>query len=151
MLLCNLTVSQPETSERIKTTFSHWNKPKTSILWAQTKHNMKLLSSIKSISFSLVRNIIPVHAVSESHRTVLMIMIVIRQVCTAFEVQHYRTFVLCEEAPEKFVHTEILGKVISQLKPATCILDPIPTSFFQNRFLHAAPYEEELFRFLTFQ
>ncbi len=30
------------------------------------------------------------------------------------------------------VDAEMLSKVISQLKPATCFLDPIPTSFFRT-------------------
>lgn len=41
---------------------------------------------------------------------------------------------LCEEALEKFVpfDAEVLGRVISQLKPATCLLDPIPTFLFKS-------------------
>ena len=41
---------------------------------------------------------------------------------------------LHEEILEKFVlvDAETLGKFISQLKPATYFLDPIPTSFFKN-------------------
>jgi len=40
---------------------------------------------------------------------------------------------LCEETLEKFVlvDAQMLYNIISKLKPATCISDPIPTSFFK--------------------
>ncbi len=51
----------------------------------------------------------------------------------------YETYVeeplfLCKETLEKFVlvDAEMLNKIISQLRPAACILDPIPASFLKK-------------------
>ena len=40
------------------------------------------------------------------------------------------------------VDTDMLRKVISQLKPSTCLLDPIPTTFFKT--VYSCPFPTTL-------
>ena len=44
--------------------------------------------------------------------------------------------VLNEKTLQRFVLIDaaVLEKVVSQLRPATCVLDPIPTSLFKTSF-----------------
>ena len=56
---------------------------------------------------------------------------------------------LHEDTLEKFalVDAEMLTKVSSQLKPATCMLDPIPTSFFKTFY---RSFKDDLLNIVNF-
>ena len=60
-----------------------------------------------------------------------------------------KSLLLNEETLEKFVLVDavMLERAVSQLSPATCLLDPIPTSLFKNVF---SSFNQELLNILNY-